>query len=80
MPCALLAGDLDHGMAAAWQRLEQPVALVWGRQARVSPVRHADSFVQITPRAHLTIFERCGVLPHDEHAAAFIHLVRAHLV
>jgi pimeloyl-ACP methyl ester carboxylesterase len=78
-PLAFLAGDLDCDVRAAWPRLTQPALVVWGRQALLSPVRYAETFVRLRPATALTIFERCGLLPHDEHAAAFVQLARRHL-
>lgn len=78
-PRAFIGGDLDRDVAAAWPRLTAPTLIAWGRQAVTSPVRYADTFVRRNPAARLKVFERCGLLPHDEHAAAFLQLVREHL-
>jgi pimeloyl-ACP methyl ester carboxylesterase len=78
-PAAFVCGELDHDVHAAWARLTQPVLIVWGRQARLAPAAHADAFIRLRPTAKLSIFERAGMLPHDEHAAAFVQLARAHL-
>lgn len=78
-PRAFLAGDLDCDVADVWPRVSQPALVVWGRQATFTPVRGANAFARANPTARVEIFERSGVLPHDEHAAAFVQLVQAHL-
>lgn len=78
-PAAFIGGDLDHDVHGAWTRLTQPTLIVWGRQASLSPVACAEAFTHLRPAAKLTVFERAGLLPHDEHPAAFVQLVRAHL-
>jgi pimeloyl-ACP methyl ester carboxylesterase len=78
-PRAFLAGDLDCDVADAWPRVTQPALVVWGRQATFTPVGDAAAFARANPAARVEIFERSGVLPHDEHAAAFVQMVREHL-
>jgi pimeloyl-ACP methyl ester carboxylesterase len=78
-PLAFLAGELACDITAAWPGLAQPTLIVWGRQAPFSPVRYAETFLRLRPATHLKVFERCGLLPHDEHAAAFLQLTRDHL-
>jgi pimeloyl-ACP methyl ester carboxylesterase len=78
-PRAFIAGHLDCRVEGAWERLAQPVAIAWGRQGSLNPVARAEAFTRRRPATTLTVFERCGLLPHDEHAAAFLQFARAHL-
>ncbi len=78
-PAAFIGGDLDHDVHGPWARLAQPTLIVWVRQAPMSPVAYSEAFTRLRPATRLTIFERAGLLPHDEHPAAFIQLVRSHL-
>jgi len=78
-PRAFVSGDLDCDVSMSWPHLTQPTLLVWGRQTTVTPVEQAETFVQLRPATRVEIYERCSVLPHDEHAASFVQLVRTHL-
>jgi 4,5:9,10-diseco-3-hydroxy-5,9,17-trioxoandrosta-1(10),2-diene-4-oate hydrolase len=66
----LLAPDED----LLWDRLpgiRAPVLIVWGRQDRTLPVRHAYRAAQRMPGSELVIYERCGHLPMYEKAEDF---------
>jgi 4,5:9,10-diseco-3-hydroxy-5,9,17-trioxoandrosta-1(10),2-diene-4-oate hydrolase len=52
-------------------QLKRPALIVWGRQDRTIPVRHAYRAAQRIPGAELKIYDRCGHLPMFEQATAF---------
>jgi pimeloyl-ACP methyl ester carboxylesterase len=58
-------------------RIERPVQLIWGDSDRIVPREMAVSWQQRLPQAKLTIIDRCGHLPHLEHAAATAETVRS---
>jgi len=68
---SLVAGHLNADVRQALRRLQQPTLVVWGRQARLTPVEQAHSFRVLKPDVHLELFDRCGDLPHDEQGATF---------
>lgn len=77
---AKIAAQFRAGTAGAvdfrprFKELRLPVLVVWGREDRSLPVRHADA-AHAMPNAQIHIFERCGHLPQLEHAAEFNALV-----
>ncbi len=69
---AYLSGRLDLPMRMAFTALKQPVLLVWGGQAHYTPEEDAADLLFRAPHARLTVFDECGMLPHDEQAGQFI--------
>lgn len=59
--------------------LPMPVLLVWGKQDRLVPVRHAYEAAREMKDARLHVFDRCGHWPPYEHAEPFNRLVREFL-
>jgi pimeloyl-ACP methyl ester carboxylesterase len=78
-PAAFLGQRLNLDASRAWCSLSQPVLLVWGAQARPTPVETAQRFLHLRPSTPLEILDRCGILPHDEQADQFSALVRGFL-
>jgi pimeloyl-ACP methyl ester carboxylesterase len=74
-PRAFLGGRLNQNIAGAFACLTQPVLLVWGKEARTTPLDTAPAFLERNPRATLKVFPNAGLLPHDEQADAFNHYV-----
>lgn len=68
---SFLSGLLTCDINKVYPEIGQPVLLVWGRQAKVTPVEDAKAFYERNPNARLRIFEESGMLPHDEEAAGF---------
>ncbi len=76
---SLLAGYLNIDIREEFRRLERPVTLVWGQQARIPPLAHAEAFLQVNPDAELEIFSQAGAYPHEERAGEFNRLVEERL-
>lgn len=68
---SFLSGLLTCDVNQVYPEIRQPVLIVWGRQAKVTPVEDARAFYDKNPGARLRIFEESGMLPHDEEAAGF---------
>jgi pimeloyl-ACP methyl ester carboxylesterase len=68
---AYLSGYLNHRVDEALARLDVPLWLAWGRQAKSPPIESADLWLRQVPTAELEVFEECGNLPHAEVPAAF---------
>jgi pimeloyl-ACP methyl ester carboxylesterase len=67
---------LHDPMLPKWlHRIDVPVSIVWGAQDRLLPVGMAHELKRLLPRAELSIFERCGHLPHVEKMEEFCELV-----
>ncbi len=73
---AFLSGYLNLEVRAAFARLTQPVTLVWGQDELANPLARSLELVRLNPRARLEIFDRCRMMPQEEHAERFNALVR----
>ena len=75
-PAAFLAGALNQSIRETYPSLTQPIQIAWGREAQVTPVSDANLFIRARPETRLKVFERAGLLPHDECAEEFLELAR----
>ena len=55
-------------------RLAMPILLLWGKNARFTPLEHARAFRQLNSRTDLRVFD-CGGLPQDELPDEFVRVV-----
>jgi pimeloyl-ACP methyl ester carboxylesterase len=74
-----LAGLLNTDIRGAVRRLRKPIMLLWGRRATVPPVSDAEVFCELNPRARLSVFERCALVPHEEEPHRFNQRVASFL-
>jgi len=72
---AFLSGYLNVDMAPAFQRLTQPVLLVWGKQDMANPLPKARVLLDLNPRARLEVFDYCRMMPEQEHPERFNQMV-----
>lgn len=73
---AFLSGYLNTDIREPFARLAQPVTLVWGRQDATNPPEQAATLLRLNPRARLELFDRCRMMPQEEHAERFNSLLR----
>jgi pimeloyl-ACP methyl ester carboxylesterase len=78
-PAAFVSGKLNLGIADLWPRVPHRTLICWGLEARTTPVREAQRFVQHNPRSEPRIFKDAGLLPHDERARTFNEQTKAFL-
>ena len=72
------SGLLNHSVADSFPALVQKtLRIVWGREARLTPLSDAEAFLAANSRAELTVLDKSGLLPHDEQAQAFNRLAIA---
>ena len=77
-PPSFYSGLLNHSVAGVFPGLTQKtLRIVWGREARLTPLSDAEAFLAANSRAELTVLDKSGILPHDEQAQAFNRLVIA---
>ena len=69
---SFLSGTLNTPVGALYPLLKQPLLLVWGKDAKFTPLENARLFRQSNPGAELRVFD-CGGLPQDELPAEFVH-------
>jgi pimeloyl-ACP methyl ester carboxylesterase len=75
---SFLSGTLDTPVNGVYQELRQPLLLVWGKDARITPLEQARAFRQSNPRAEIRVFDS-GALPQDELPDEFVSEVSAWL-
>jgi pimeloyl-ACP methyl ester carboxylesterase len=73
---AFLSGYLNADTRESFARLQQRVTLVWGKQDETNTLEHAAELLSLNPRAGLEIFDRCRMMPQEEHPEKFNALVR----
>ena len=78
-PICFLTGLLNCDVRDAFGQLRQPILLIWGRQADLTPLRSANDFLARNPRAHLAVVDKARLSVQDERPEEFIHLVREFL-
>jgi pimeloyl-ACP methyl ester carboxylesterase len=73
---ACMTGMLSHDISDVYPMLEQEtLRVIWGREARLTPLSDAEAFLAGNRNAELTVFDKCGSLPHDEQAQAVNRLI-----
>lgn len=72
---SFLSGSLDVDARAAWAGLSQPALLLWGRNARLSPLDGAPEWMALKPDARLAVVDDAMQLPHAEHGEKWSRLV-----
>lgn len=53
-----------------------PVAVVWGRDDMVIPVRHASNAAALAPKARIDVIPGTGHFPHKDDPEVFVRLLR----
>jgi 4,5:9,10-diseco-3-hydroxy-5,9,17-trioxoandrosta-1(10),2-diene-4-oate hydrolase len=56
-------------------QLTMPTLILWGKQDRTIPVRHAYRAAQLIPHARLVVLDRCRHMPMLEYPAEFSRIV-----
>jgi pimeloyl-ACP methyl ester carboxylesterase len=54
---------------------EMPMAVVWGRDDMVLPVRHANNAAAMAPKARVEVIPNAGHFPHKDHPQRFARIV-----
>ncbi len=52
-----------------------PMAVVWGRDDKVIPVRHASNAAALAPKARIEVIADAGHFPHKDHPQRFAKIV-----
>lgn len=52
-----------------------PMAVVWGRDDKVIPVRHASNAAALAPKARVEVIANAGHFPHKDHPQRFARIV-----
>jgi 4,5:9,10-diseco-3-hydroxy-5,9,17-trioxoandrosta-1(10),2-diene-4-oate hydrolase len=76
--CATIHGARPDVLDPVMKNLDKikiPTLIIWGREDRLFPVRHACFAREKIPDSYLYILERCGHIPNFERPAEFNSLV-----
>jgi pimeloyl-ACP methyl ester carboxylesterase len=73
---SFMGRQLDHSVRQSLPEISpKTLRIVWGREARQTPLTEAEAFLAANPQAELTVIDKAGLLPHDEQASSFNRLV-----
>ncbi len=78
-PAAFLSGQLNRDVSAELARLSNPIYVVWGKQASLTPVANAESYLTARPDVRLEVLDGAGLMVADERPSEFVRLVRREL-
>lgn len=75
-PASFIGGflDLDVDLASVLADLDEPVTLVWGRDAELAPLPKGQELAE-RANARLVAMDETDLLPHAEHPDAFVDVV-----
>ncbi|WP_121258549.1 alpha/beta fold hydrolase [Nocardioides ferulae] len=59
----------------AYLTQEMPMAVVWGRDDTVIPVRHANNAARLAPNARIEVIPNAGHFPHKDHPHRFAKIL-----
>ena len=76
---SLLTGYLDCHLLSNLPKVPNPILLVWGRQARPTPVEHSVRLLALARNSHLEVVENAGAWVHAEQSAAVNRLIVKYL-
>lgn len=66
---SLITGYLDCSLLASLPKVEAPILLIWGKQARPTPVEHSVRLVAMARKCKLEVIENAGAWVHNEQSA-----------
>lgn len=71
---AFTSGALNVDIQSQFAAITQPVALVWGKQSKITPIDIAKRFTEANPQASIYVFDQAAQLPHEEKAEEYNEL------
>jgi pimeloyl-ACP methyl ester carboxylesterase len=74
---SLITGYLDCSLMASLPKVDVPTLLIWGKQARPTPVEHSVRLVAMARKCKLEIIDQAGAWVHDEQSAKVNRLIVA---
>jgi pimeloyl-ACP methyl ester carboxylesterase len=76
---AMAKSAIRHNMAKDLHKIHIPVALIWGRNDKITPPEVAVEFNQLLPDSELYWIDHCGHAPMMEHPEEFNRLLKIFL-
>jgi pimeloyl-ACP methyl ester carboxylesterase len=72
---SLITGYLDSYILDTLPRVKLPLLLIWGKQARPTPVEHSVRLVALARQCRLEVIDQAGSWPHDEQSVRVNRLI-----
>jgi pimeloyl-ACP methyl ester carboxylesterase len=72
---SLVTGYLDWPLLSGLPKVQRPMLLIWGRQARPTPIEHSVRLVALARQCRLEVVEDAGAWVHDERSAKVNQLI-----
>ncbi len=76
---AMAKSAIRHNMAKELHKIHVPVALIWGKNDKITPPEVAVEFSQLLPNAELTWIDQCGHAPMMEQPEEFNRILKGFL-
>lgn len=76
---AMAKSAIRHNMKKDLHKIKIPVALIWGRNDKITPPEVAEEFNQLLPDVELHWIDKCGHAPMMEHPVEFNEKLKAFL-
>jgi pimeloyl-ACP methyl ester carboxylesterase len=76
---AMAKSAIRHNMKKDLHKIKIPVALIWGRNDKITPPEVAEEFNISLPDAELHWIDKCGHAPMMEHPAEFNRILKGFL-
>ncbi|RYY30070.1 MAG: alpha/beta hydrolase [Sphingobacteriaceae bacterium] len=76
---AMAKSAIRHNMAKDLHKIKLPVALIWGKDDKITPPEVAVEFSQLLPNAELTWVNQCGHAPMMEQPIEFNRVLKIFL-
>jgi len=76
---AMAKSAIRHNMAKDLHKIKMPVALIWGKNDKITPPEVAVEFSQLLPNAELTWVNQCGHAPMMEQPLEFNRVLKIFL-
>lgn len=74
-PASFVSGLSNFDIKPFYAKITQPMLILWGRQAKLNPIKNMEAFLQYNENATPYIFENSGLIPQCEEAKEFNRIV-----
>jgi len=76
---AMAKSAIRHNMSKDLHKIHAPVALIWGKNDKITPPEVAIEFDQLLPNSELYWIDHCGHAPMMEHPEEFNTILKSFL-
>ena len=73
--CIDIKGQIITMRDRAYLTAAMPMALVWGKDDMVLPVKHTQTVAELAPDARIEVFENSGHFPHKDDPERFVEFL-----